>query len=214
MSDFTATKDYKLHKKIHEEFLINEKSLNLLNRARIISPLIYQDSDSTTVLNELNDILKRAQPIYKYVNEVQPYMLSNKFRGNTISNLNVMEEIITMIAKRYHLEAFIKIDNIKYQEYVDNPIEILNSKIKWVTCGDKETKPTKANIKKHRNNVKVLCDVIAVNELILTDYMLEHLINYYNMVKIDYKIFLAELKSSDIETMEYLDKKIKTFQLK
>ena len=159
MGDFKSTRDYKLHEKIHREFIINEASLDLLNMARI-------------------------------------------------------EEILEMISKKYHLDAMVKIETIKYQEYVDNPVDALKERIQWVTFGDTNVKPTKANIKRHRNNVKCLCDFLQINEPVMTSYMIDAFKNCFYICKTDYKILLAELKPSDTETMEYLDKKIKSMETK
>lgn len=214
MGDFKSTRDYKLHEKIHREFVINEASLDLLNRAKMLVPLMLQDYPSGEVQKEVSDVLKKSQPIYKFINEVRPYMLSQTFRGNTISNMSRIEEILEMVSKKYHLEAMVKIETIKYQEYVDNPVDTLKEKIKWVTFGDINVKPTKANIKRHRNNVKALCDFLQINEPVMTSYMFDAFKKCFYICKTDYKILLAELKPSDTETMEYLDKKIKSMETK
>ena len=97
---------------------------------------------------------------------------------------------------------------------VVSAVDALKERIQWVTFGDTNVKPTKANIKRHRNNVKCLCDFLQINEPVMTSYMIDAFKNCFYICKTDYKILLAELKPSDTETMEYLDKKIKSMETK
>lgn len=221
--EYQLTKDYKMHKQLHDEFENYHTSAMVLKHARM--SLSYLDNCSLTadVKREILRIRKNAEIVYEFVNNTPAFSQSRTMREETVSNLKLMEEILNIVA--HHC-------GVKFTEEIEVPNKIKRKEDPHLVVDVKEmltsvknnilttaalTKQTRGNapvskrrVSRYRNQVRELFDILKSNQRTMTSEISEVVLAKFKMLEEEHNQVKEHLKKEDLVSWNSLVQKIKS----
>lgn len=222
--EYQLTKDYKMHKQLHDEFENYHTSVMVLKHARMAINYLDSCSLESEVKREILRIRDNAKRVYEFINSTQVYSQSRTMREETTSNLKLMEENLDIVANHYGIkfedekgkESSSKIDRKEDPNLVVDVKEMLSSVKKNIFTSAALTKQTRPNapvskrrISRYRNQVRELFDILKSNQRTMTEEISEIVIAKFEVLQEEHDIVKEHLKKEDIVSWNSLVQKIK-----
>lgn len=228
VSDYTKTKDYKMHKVMSQEFESYEVSLRVLNRSRALPKYIGTLYTKSDIKYEIECVNKGIKRVKEFVQDYTCYTQSKLIRHETLSNLKLIEENIRITAEYFDIDLDGSKDKkaLTFTKDTQNGLEIsIDEKqvVENISRGFKEIvglvkktpddKISKGRISRYRNSVRQLFDALKRNEGRMTSEQSSAIKAQFKLVEDEHSIVLHKLKDEDVRSWNSLIEKLDKYLL-
>ena len=221
--DYQLTKDYKMHKQLHDEFENYHTSVMVLKHARMALTYLDGCNLSSDVKREILRIRKNAETVYDFVNNTSAFNQSRTMREETVSNLKVMEEVLNIIANHCNITFDETLEPKQEVKRKENPNlvvdvkEMLSSVKNNILTSAALTKQIRGNapvskrrVSRYRNQVRELFDILKINRKTMTEEILEVVNVKFKTLEEEHNLVKEHLKKEDLVSWNSLVQKIKS----